>query len=318
MSRILHVVNSFDPAGSVVRDAEQLKKYSWHEHELWVREAHPNQAVYQYPLAENIGDFDRLQNLLDWCDAIVYHFKGWRGTNLSGSFVGLDDAHKPAAFRSLNIYYSTDMKKSWTAPVYNGEDSGFDRYSIFAGAHVGARDFLPSNRPFFWTQCMTSVDGLYSPDWQDRKACISFIKHWEELSKIDFGAESQDLHNTSLQQVLSLRRQRATIVVGNVSDGHYGLAGTEALLMGLPVVTFNCPETKRDLLKLTDGVESPFVEVGSSISEVVDAIRRLLAESSTTQYSRRLYARKWSEKFFNPKYLVEKQWDPFCNALVNS
>ena len=253
MSKILHVVNSFDPAGSVVRDVEQLKKYSRHEHELYVRDVHPAQSVYQYPLAEDIGDEERQVSLLEWCDAIVYHFKGWRGTNLNGPFVGLDRPNKPAAFRSLNIYYDASIGKSWTHPIYDGRDSGFERYSLFAGAHVGARDFLPSDRPFFWAQCMTPVDGLYSPDWADRIPCVSFIKHAYYFTSADFGAMKQDLHNAALQDVLSWRRSNATVVIDNISDGHYGLAGSEALLMGLPVVTFISQAARYALLELTDG-----------------------------------------------------------------
>lgn len=318
MSKILHVVNSFDPAGSVVRDVEQLKTYSRHEHELYVRDVHPAQATYQYPLAQDIGDEERQVSLLEWCDAIVYHFKGWRGTNLNGPFIGLDRDDKPAAFRSLNIYYNKDSGKHWTSPVYNAEDGGWERYSIFAGCHVGAQDFLPSDRPFFWTQCMTPVDGLYSPDWTDRTPCVSFIKHHEELSRVHFDAFTQDLHDSPLEHVLLARRHGATVVIDNVSDGHYGLAGTEALMMGLPVVTFNSDATREALLELTDGTPHVFNSCDPSIESAVEVTRAVLDISPRGYEYLCKNVRVWAETYFHPQYLIKRQWDPFCDALVNS
>ena len=85
------------------------------------------------------------------------------------------------------------------------------------------------------------------------------------LSQVDFGVRTQDLHGSSLGKVLIERRFHATVVIDNISDGHYGLAGTEALMMGLPVVTFNSHATREALLELTDGTPHVFNSCDPSI-----------------------------------------------------
>lgn len=321
MSKILHVINFFDPAGAGARYIEQLKLHSKHEHEMWVRVMHPLQRIYQYKQVEHIGNIARLEQLLDWCDAIIYHFKGWRGImygDCGGPFNGPDRLDKPAAFRSINVRYEVSQDKFWTEDIYNAIDGGFERYSMFSGCHVGAADFLPKDRPFIWTPDLTPIDGAYAPDWTDRPPCVSFIKHAHEFSNMEFPGKKLLLHNTAHHEVMARRRKEATVIIDNVSDGHYGLSGSESILMGLPTIVYNHPKTVAGLVELTDGAPSPFYNVEPTVKAAAEMATHLLKETTPTTNVRRKETRAWAEKYFNPKFLIDRKWDPFCDQLVKS
>lgn len=298
MAKILHVVNYFDPAADVVRCVRELRNFSRHEHDLIVSQIHPLQHIYQYELAEhgfwNTGA-DDIMAMLDWADALLFHFVG--------SERGIDNPRKPAGFRNLNIYWDSNADRFWSAPDYNAGPLG--RYKLVSSSHVGAKDFLPADR-FRWLPDLLPIDGQYSPDLKERFPCVSFIKHHEVFAQADFGiATRQDLHNTAHSEVLRRRRSSATVAIDNLCDGHWGLAGQEAVLMGLPTIVFNHPKTKEALAELGP---SPFVEIEQNLeSAVLSALSFSVAGSSS---------RAAALQCFDPKKLVERYWDAFFEELL--
>ncbi len=119
MAKIAHIVNLFDPACDVLRCYKELRRFSRYEHRLFVKDLHPLQGIYQYDQHHND---DRREDLLEWCDAVIYHFVGWEG--------GPDRPEKPAAFRNINIRWNPDTDKFWCEPQYNA--ASLDRYKLLA------------------------------------------------------------------------------------------------------------------------------------------------------------------------------------------
>lgn len=300
MSNILHVVNSFDPAADVVRCVTELNKYSRHQHRLLVMEPHPFQDIYQYPQADNVAPSrDMVEAHLKWSDAVIYQFVGWeRGYGLR--------TDKPCAFRNINIYWSPETDKFWSAPQYNAES--LDVYKLLASSHMGARDFLPGCR---WLPDLIPIyDLVYTHRFGKRKPCVSYIKHAAELDEVYLEIKRQNLLGTPHAELLRRRRTEATVVIDNVCDGHYGLAGLEAMSMGLPTVVFNHDKTRK---ALSDPFEEypPFIEVGPSIYEAIEA-----AVNHSDDMELRKASRAWMGTFYNPQRIIDKYWEPFVEELL--
>lgn len=243
--------------------------------------------------------------LLDEADVLIYHFLGWENG------ISID---KPSAFRNINIYYSKDSGLHWTDSQYNA--ASYDRYKLVSCCHPGAIDFLPPDR-FRWLPDLLPLDGAYAFDPADRPfPAVSYIKHAEELSLRDFGSVAHlSCFNTPHARVLARRRSSASVVIDNVNLGHYGAAGQEAAILGLPVVVFN---HRRQLEAMAGwekpGMEFPFTQA-ETLDEAVDLAVQLAMESSRDYRRRRAAIRKWSEKFFSPRRLVREYWDPFIDEL---
>lgn len=300
MSNILHLLNSFDPAADVVRCVTELNKYSRHQHRLVVMEPHPFQDIYQYPQAACLAPSrDVVEAHLKWSDAVIYQFVGWeRGYGLR--------TDKPCAFRNINIYWSPETDKFWSATHYNA--GSLDAYKLLASSHMGARDFLPECR---WLPDLIPIyDPAYMPDFSEREPCVSYIKHAAELDKVDFGIKRQNLLGTPHAELLRRRRTEATVVLDNVDNGHFGLAGLEAMSMGLPTVVFNHNKTRK---ALSDPFEEypPFVEVGPSLYEAIEA-----AINHSDDMKLRKASRAWMEEWYHPKHIIEKYWTPFMEELL--
>jgi len=346
--KILHVVNFFDPAGDVVRCIAELKKFSRHQHELIVRDTHEHQEIYGYPEAalmrwntemdpangklepprELRGRARRkwivearerpkrptepglYESLAEWADAFLFHFVGWEG--------GWWPAEgKPRAFRNVNIYWGQTEDRFWSDPGYNAKS--LDGYRLVSSSHVGAMDFLPAEI-FRWLPDLIPIyDPLYLPDYRPRPACVSYIKHGDDFDAADFGVGTakQRLDKTFHPIVLWKRRTEATVVVDNLCDGHYGLAGCEAMAQGWPFVVFNHEKTLaglRDLAPLLPPVEN----CGPSIYQAIEAAKRLLATSENEMLDRRRAMRDWAETYYAPQRLIAKFWDPFCDELTGA
>lgn len=305
MSKILHVVNSFDPSADVVRCVRELKKHSKHEHEIYVQEFHPG-TVYQFEQAPGVGDPGLRERLLQWADAILYQFVG------HDSFP--DAPNKPAAFRNINIYWDKESDKFWSHPKYNA--TTFDRYSEVASSHAGAADFL-TEKPFTWLPDLLPQDGLYTPKLWYKDPCVSFIKHADYLRTKIFPGAIQNLSGMPHREVLRNRSLYATVVIDNVIDGHWGLAGHEALLMALPVIVFNHKKTKDALAELTGRSINPFIEVGPSIEEAEEVAKRYMKDKMSSRYMGSV-GRQWAEYFMRSEFLIRKKWDPFFDRLVKA
>lgn len=306
--KIAHIVNNFDPSCDALRCAQELNKYSKHEHKIWVKIAHPVEE-YQFEIAPRLGDLEFRAQLLDWCDAIIYQYAGHE--------LGEDYPSKPAAFRNICIYGPGPLSVDgggqglfWCPPYPSAlTPRSFDRYKLVSSCCVGAEDFLP--QPFRWLPDLVPLDGAYAPDWSDRPACVSYIKHASKLSQESF-MKHLNMYRHPHEEVLRRRRSEASVVIDNVEDGHWGLAGAEAIIMGLPTVVYLHEKTKKSLMELTGGEPGPFIEVGESVEEAAEAARRAcISPPSRTEI------REKAVRYFNPKRLIEKYWDPFVEELVS-
>jgi len=119
--------------------------------------------------------------------------------------------------------------------------------------------------------------------------------------------------------VLAKRRHLANVVIDNVCDGHYGLAGQEAAIMGLPVVVFNHRTTHDTLViweengNLTGEMAFPFWQA-RTLEEAVTVASWL---ATHTDVEDRRAIRAWSEEYFNLRRLITKYWDPFVKKLLS-
>lgn len=299
--KVCHIVNSFDPSGDVARCVRELNLHSAHSHTLYVKDRHPLQSVYQFEEPERTDP----GRLVAEADVLIHHFTGWED--------GAGDSGKPSAFRNVNIYFDKEGGRFWSSPEYNARS--YDRYKLVASSHVGASDFMPADR-FRWLPDLLPLDGAYSFDPAPRpRPAVSYIKHAEELRLASFpdGVTRLDCSETPHGDVLSRRRSLASVVIDNVSDGHYGLAGQEAAIFGLPVVVFNHKRTL-DAMSGWDkpGTESPFIQA-VTVEEAADKAGR---QASQVSLSYRRAVRQWAEEFLSPLRLISKYWDPFIKELA--
>ena len=307
--KILHVANSFDPAGDVIRCVTELKKYSRHRHEYILAERHPYQDKYGYQepaLMEWNTEPGLVAHLFDWADVVLYQFVGWERK--------WGEAFKPSGFRNINIYYNTVTDRFFSYDLYNATSP--DRYALLSSSHVGAADFLGQDR-FRWLPDLIPIhDALYEPDWRDRKSCVSYIKHADVLDKVTWpdGVAVQSLAGTHHPKILFRRKTSASVIVDNICDGHFGLAGCEGLSLGLPTIVFNHEKTKAALRELAPEYP-PFIEVSQSFHAVIEAVKRMLAMPGGEYLEFRKQIRSWAERFYNSEYLIKKYWDPFFEEL---
>lgn len=294
--RVLHVCNKFDPAADVVRCVNELQRYSKHEHRMIVREAHPLQSILQYETPELCTD---PAEAFAWADVVIFEFVGWNtGWNILTT--------KPMAFRNINIRYDA-IKGFWAEDQYNADDLG--AYKLLASSHAGAGAFLPG--------CRLLPDLIpinrYLPDFTVRPPCISYIKHAHTLDQRLVPCPSTyrlRLDMTAHAKVLDRRQRQATCVIDNVCDGHYGLAGLEAMSMGLPTVVYNHAVTRAALKDLAPEYP-PFAECGPDLHRAANT-----ATDVADNMELRRSSRDWMERFYHSRRLIEKYWDPFVEELL--
>jgi len=305
--KILHVANSFDPAGDVIRCVTELKKYSRHRHEYILADRHPYQDDYGYQepaLMEWNTEPGLVAHLFDWADVVLYHFVGWE-KKWSGK-------GKPTAFRNINIYYNAETDRFWSLAGYNA--ASLDGYKLLASSHVGAADFLGQDR-FRWLPDLVPIeDALYEPDWRERQPCISYIKHAAFLDGQAWpdGIAKQNLFKQKHPIVLFRRKTHATVVIDNVCDGHLGLAGLEAMSMGLPLVVFNHEKTRAALRDFAPEYP-PISEVGPNPAEAMAAAVKLAINPDS---GLRRAMRDWMERFYHSRRVIEKFWDSFFEEMA--
>lgn len=313
--RVLHLCTTFDPAGDVVRCFDELKKYSRHEHRLAVRLCHPLQEIYKFPEADWLGPFmpsNQPMESIEWSDCVLYHLTGPHFPEYELPLPGWLWGNRPAGFRNLNIYYDALWNRFFCHSQYNAPDLSIFR--LVASSHVGAKEFLGSER-FRWLPDMIPIDDpAYMPVPLAERAGVSFLKHSEDFRTADFGVERMNLNNKPLSEVL--KRNRSLVAIDNVVDGHYGLAGLECLSMGLPTIVYNHPATTAALRDIAP-VESPFVEVEHPwVQTAISAARELLADPDRVERVG-AYAREWMVKYHNSRSIIERFWDPFFDELVS-
>lgn len=317
MAKVLHICALFDPAGDVVRCVRELDKYSKHEHRLLVRHEHPLQDKMQFEQAQ-LMSFDFPNDLRTWPDMILCHFTGWP-----------DDwvrPNVPTGFRNLNIRYSRENDKFFAESFYNYVDDG--SYKLLAASHVGAKDFLDPTI-FRWLPDLLPVDDpAYFPDFTVRPHCVSYIKQADEMDFIELGpnVKKLNLHMKPHAEILRRRKHEATIIFDNTIDGHWGLAGHEALLLGLPCLAFNHPETMKALTSYVherypltpfDNISGrfPFLNV-NSVEEAKHVIGELAGMREHDFLELRYAVRYWAEHYFSPCSMTKRFWDPFFSELL--
>lgn len=309
MANILHICNSLDPAGDVVRSVAELKRHSRHLHAVAVHDRHQFQASYGFREAELMEwntTPEVIRNLFDWADAILFHFIG---TEAGWGDMGTT---KPCAFRNSNIYYNKETGKHYCLPEYSARS--VERFRLLASSHIGARDFLPGCR---WLPVLLDIDApLLVPDWRQRPHCVSFAKHHAAFTGMGFrGMKKLPCWEMHRPEVLFLRKTQATVVLDNFSDGHYGLAGLEALSQGIPVVVFNAEAAQEECRLLSD-TPAPWIEAKPGIQAMRVAVLRV-ARLPAEEYAKlRRAARAWMEQCYRSKDLIARFWDPFCDELV--
>lgn len=307
--KVGHIVNSFDPACDVLRCVRELNKYSKHFHTLYVQDSHPHQEVYQYDQPERPGwemTSAARESFLAEAEVLIYHFRGREQ--------GINDTGKPSGFRNLCSYYSWDRNRFWTEPHYNSDDYDYD---LLAASHVGARDFMHPQAKFRWLPDLLPLNWAYTFDPSHRPPTVSYIKHAAELSEMNLGegTRHQDLSETAHATVLAKRRSDASVVIDNLSDGHYGLAGQEAAILGLPVLVYNHKQTLDAMREWrTDGAEFPFYQV-ETLEEAAYVAAELAQRGSLAIRRKRI--RRWAEKFFDPRFLIGEYWDTFIMELAS-
>lgn len=303
-----HVVNYFDPSCDVTRCVRELNKYSRYKHVLYVKEPHPELATYQFedpdPVGWNLSQAE-IDELLKDADILLFHFAG---VERGWGFQDHEQCGRPMAFR--NIHIAWDGEKFWTNQEYTLARS-YDRYILTGAAHVGAAEFLPDGK-FRWLPDLLPLDGPYSFDPSPRPPAVSYIKHAEELDARGFGgARRLNCSQMAHADVLAVRSASATVVIDNVSDGHYGLAGQEAAIMGLPVVGYNHLRTLEAMQSwVKPGTIFPFWQA-ETLDDAVLVATHLAQESGEFRYK----IRAWAEEFLNPRRLIAEYWDKFFDEM---
>ncbi len=312
MSNILHVVNSFDPAGAVVRSVNELKRFSAYDHEVIVRDVHPVNSVYgfqQASLLKSNTDDAVVETLFDWADAVLYHSAratdGWHTTK------------KPSAFVSHTLYHNAET--GFHSPDILKPETSF-RYDLLAASHIGSSAFMPGKVAHL-PALLDLNDPLLQPNFTGREPCVSISKQFEVFGKMPWnkaGLLYQCACGVARPEMLTHRRLKATVVLDNISDGHYGLAGLEAMAMGIPVVVFNHSVTREEL-KLIVGSDNqeqypPFVECTQSFE---DAFRKLKAHANPT-FEQRRACHDWMHRYYNSRRLTKLYWDLFCYDLLKA
>lgn len=311
MANILHVCNSFDPAGDVTRCFKELNKYSKHEHQLFVKKHHPMQEQFKYE--ENlqyIGNTISAEDVIifsDWADAVLYHF------------VGPEDGYvfpgKPWGFRNATAYYNFTKDKFFA--TYDTTAKDLTKFHLIATNHMGAADFLSlyGSTVSFLPSMLPLESPDYLPNWDDRSPCVSIIKYPDKFYNANYvgGPSRQYLYGNSHKQILNIRRLHASVVIDNTTEGHYGLAGLEAMALGLPAVVFNHNKTWDQLDDITEEVPPGFIEV-SHDADVSNAVNYHMNLSP----KERMKIREWMDSYYHSRRLIDKFWDPFVDKLLEA
>jgi hypothetical protein len=319
--KILHVCGYFDPSGDVTRSVAELNKYSAYEHTALIKWRHPQANVLQFPEPEYQSPIPGIvSNLFEAADAIIYHLVGWNcpvGYNYR--------TLKPTAFRNANVLCDCNRHaiEYCVKPFYcmleffaNPMDPAYD---MVASCHMAARDFMGEQTAFL-PALMPINDALYTPDWSERQPCVAYIKHEYEIAErlLDTPLSfSMGLAGMPHESVMKTRRSKATVTIDNVTEGHYGLAGTESLAQGIPAIAWNHPRTLQQLEDISPWIPNPFIEA-DNIRNAVHAAKAYLQKSKEEQEWRRSLVRKWIEDFYNSQRLIARYWDPFCERLLKA
>lgn len=113
---------------------------------------------------------------------------------------------------------------------------------------------------------------------------------------------------------MEMRCHNATVAIDNVSEGHYGLAGTEALAQGIPAIAWNHPRTIEQLQHIAPTGGNPFIQADDVRTAIKFASADKWPGNTAREYGR--VCRNWIETYYNSRYLVERYWEPFCDELV--
>lgn len=311
MANILHIVNGFDFAGDALRCTLELRKFSKHKHAIMITTPHPFLNDYQYHEPQCYYDHVDPEDLvtfratLRWCDAILYQFYGpERGFNhFEYSF------KRPSGFRNSNIYYDNIHDKFWASEWYTAQRP--ENFSMRASSHLCAEDFL---KDCWFLPVMFNIDNpIYKPIYEPvpRPPCLAYSKSATLIHGIDTWYGDRLCHEKKpYLEVLADRQANASVVIDNVTEGHYGLAGLQALSQGTPAIVFNHPKTLAEIKLLSSS--NPFSEVGYGFQSLKE---RLPVMRCTPQHERR-ELRTWMETYYNSRRLVVDFWDTFFDELL--
>lgn len=306
MANILHVAGWFDPSGDVTRSVKELNKHSKHQHEALVKWKHPMADILQFPEPEGQSrDNAYVNERFAWADAIIYHLVGW---DHPLGYMMRECNRKPVAFRNANVMYDHSRERFYCFQEFFA-NPGDSAYRMVGSCHMGAQHFM-GPRVRFLPALMDIWDTLYMPAQHKKTPAVAFIKDHdilsEEILKLT-GEGLLPLRNLPHSTVMIARKRLATIAIDNLSEGHYGLAGTEALAQGIPTIAWNHPITLAQL----DGMagSSPFLPAKNAKEAAALAVRyRDNAQLNS--------ARKWIENYYDSKVLIAKYWEPFVDELI--
>lgn len=279
----------------------ELNRFSKHKHELFVKNRHEYQSAmgFQEPeLMEWTCDSNNIKDVAkDWADGIIYHLVG----KDKGSYGG----DKPTAFRNSNIYFNGTNFYSLDGYGCNNPE----QYKLLASSHMVAGAFMPCCH---FLPALIQLDRpMYRPNPEPKNPCVAYIKQGSLMTHFDLTkAETLYLHGKTHANLLFEQRKYATLVLDNITDGHYGLAGCEAMVQGIQPIVFNHPITEQQLRELSVDKYPPMIEVPQTARAVFEAINK----ASHTFCSE---AVEWMHTSYNSTRLIERYWDTFCDKLVS-
>ena len=155
----------------------------------------------------------------------------------------------------------------------------------------------------------TSSHNPYKERWETKgkKEVLYVLKMLENqgLCKLRF------VENKPYEECLELKRS-SDIIIGDLFTGSYHLTELESVSMGKPTLCFIDGRTQLALTTLTGCDKIPFVNVG--IENLVDVMIRLCGDKKLRQNISQ-YSRKWVEKYYNDRQMIQKYCDAYNNIL---
>ncbi len=124
----------------------------------------------------------------------------------------------------------------------------------------------------------------------------------DELKKMGFNVEWDLVSGVSHSECLRLKNTHH-IEFDNMYQGHHGMAGLEAISLGIPTLAYLRPEMVEAYKKLGNGEEVPFINVRNK-DEIVSVLAKFLGDRKAWQEWSH-YCRSWIEKYYNEERLVK-------------
>ncbi|MGR3303189.1 MAG: hypothetical protein ACUZ8I_11875 [Candidatus Scalindua sp.] len=120
---------------------------------------------------------------------------------------------------------------------------------------------------------------------------------------------------TGVSHSQALRRKREhQIEFDNMYQGHHGMAGLEAISMGIPTLAWLKPKVVEAYEEIGEGSDVPFINVRDK-NELMTALIKMI-ENRDLLKEKSIYCQKWIEKYYNEKYLVNMYIDLYERIMA--